>query len=189
MHTILRPREVQGGLFRLSEVVLDGHTYSDRVFSANVVFHSGPTEIFVEFLTETPVIYAIAKGAKEPRPQPGFVPSEAALLDYGFDAHRLVHPAAEGWRVAQETASPFVSLGMWEHCMDCANPALFRVPWLDLGGTRFSEIVSVSFRRATPISQTDRSFYDNGGGNLIRGTAWIARVQMCGTVEIDPIRP
>ena len=187
MHTILRPRAVEGGLVRLNEVVLDGHTYSDRVHSADVAFDSGIAEIFVECLTEIPAGYAIAKDTQQPRPQPGFVPTETALLYGDFDAHRLVHPMAEGWRVAQETATPFVSLGMWEHCMDCANPALFRVPWLDLGGTRFSEIVSVSFRRATPISQADRSFYDNGGGNLIRGTAWIARVQMCGTVEIDPI--
>jgi len=188
MHTILRPREVDGGLVRLNAVSFDGHLYTDRVLGADIYLDSGIGEVYVEFLTETPVVYAVAKGQSDPRPQPGFVPSEDALLSAEFDCHRLVHPAAEGWRVAQETASPFVSMGMWEHCTDCAEPAMHRMPWLDLGGHRFTDIVSVSFRRslsASPARVTPH--YSNGHGRLLRGTPWVARVRVLGTVAIEPV--
>lgn len=183
MHTILRPQLHDGaGMLRLREVEINGHVYSDRVHGGSVSFNGDSVaEIVVEFLTETPLVYAVTKGKTVERPQPGFVPPPEALVGSRFDAQRLCHPVAEGWRVAQETASPFVSLGMWEHCDDCSDPALYRVPFLDLDGQRFSEFVSVEF---LPVAH---EFAKNGSGDLVRGCAWIARIEMCGTAAIEPI--
>jgi hypothetical protein len=188
MHLSLRPLTTESGgsnsrsTFRLNSIEIDGVLHDERVRSAEVVLGEGPAQIAVEFLTETPVVFPVAKGQRN-QLGVGFHPGHGT-----FDSETLIHPVADGWKVAADTAPPYVSRGMWQHCEDCDEPALFRCPWVQLGAQRTPDFVSVQFYPAeVEMVGGEWAYTRNGSGEIVRGSMWVARVELLGTVDIDPI--
>jgi len=188
MHISLRPFTSESGTsngrstFRLNSVEIDGVLHDERVHAAEVILGDGPAEIVVEFLTETPVVFPVEKGERNAVGR-GFHPA----IGY-FDSTTQAHPLADQWKVAADTATPYVSLGMWKHCDDCIEPSLYRCPWVQMGSQRIVDFASVMFFPAGVTKVGGEFPYSrNSKGDLVRGEMWVARVELLGTVDIDPI--
>jgi hypothetical protein len=179
--TRIAPDSPSNPMLRLRDVRLGEQSHAERALGASLGFSNDVADVFASFITERPIVVPVnSKGGVVGG---GWYVEEDAT----FDARTYVHPDEEGWTPADPTASPYVVIAMRQHCEDCAVPALRTVPWVEVGGQRFSDLVSVYVRRGNDLGHLGTGIVaaTNGSGHLVVGCEWVADIELIGSAFVE----